>query len=202
MRKADVFVIYDHVQYTKNDWRNRNQIRSTNGPIWLTIPVKHERVSQSIRDTKIAWSGWSKKHFKSLISNYARADCFKDYLPVLEELYSSCDFEYLSEVNILFLTRISEALGIETQFRFSSEFDILADRNENLVNICRTLNCTEYLTGPSALSYLDLELFSSNGIRVEVQNYSDFGTYKQVHEGFVREVSVLDLLLNVGREGF
>jgi hypothetical protein len=39
---ADVFVFYDDVQYTVNDWRNRNRIKTANGVVWLTIPVGNQ----------------------------------------------------------------------------------------------------------------------------------------------------------------
>ncbi len=48
---VDEFILYDDVQFTKRDWRNRNKIKTPNGPAWLTIPVKR-KYPQLIKDTK------------------------------------------------------------------------------------------------------------------------------------------------------
>ena len=36
---VDEFILYDDMQYTRRDWRNRNKIKTFGGVKWLTIPV-------------------------------------------------------------------------------------------------------------------------------------------------------------------
>ena len=102
--KADVFVVYDEVQYTKNDWRNRNIILTQNGPNWITIPVRVNNLDQKIFETKIASTNWNRKHYNSIIFNYSKAPFFKDFKDFLEELYN-VNSEFLSEINIRYISK-------------------------------------------------------------------------------------------------
>lgn len=51
---VDEFIIYDDMQYTKRDWRNRNRIKTSQGLQWITVPVQVKgRFHQKIRETLI-----------------------------------------------------------------------------------------------------------------------------------------------------
>ena len=124
IRRADLFIFYDDVQYDKHGWRNRNQIKSANGKQWLTIPVHSQGVTQGvpIRDVQIDWrTAWPEKHLKALTSSYARAPHFKEYQPLLDEFYGrhdSCIADFTIETTI----RIARELGTgHTRFMRSSE---------------------------------------------------------------------------------
>ena len=118
---VDEFIFYDEVQYTKNDWRNRNKIKTPQGIQWLTIPVRQENLEQKIKDTKISDKKWNIKHWRTISQNYSKAKYFKDYKDIFEELYLTCDEEYLSEINYKFITTINEILGIKTKLRWSRD---------------------------------------------------------------------------------
>ncbi|MBK8506193.1 MAG: WbqC family protein [Saprospiraceae bacterium] len=195
---ADVFVIYDHVQYTKNDWRNRNVIKTPTGINWLTIPVRQERLDQSIDETQISWNKWNIKHWKSIVANYAKTPYFKEYKDFFEELYNGATSHYLSEINVRFIKGICEELRISTEMRYSREFQQKGDRNDNLINICLEVGANTYVSGPAAKSYLDLRKFEENGISVQWMNYEDYPVYRQQYEPFAHGVSIIDVIFNLG----
>ena len=95
IRRADLFIFYDDIQYDKHGWRNRNQIKTHQGKQWLTIPVHAKGVTQgvSVKDVRIDWSKpWVRSHQKSLALSYGKAPCFKDYLPLLESIYQRREY--------------------------------------------------------------------------------------------------------------
>lgn len=194
---VDVFVIYDEVQYTKNDWRNRNVIKTPNGTQWLSIPVRQVGLDQRIYDSRIADASWARKHCGTLQANYARAAFFEQYKhPIFEELTKPGDL--LSELNLRLIRRICELLGIKTRIIDSRELTLEGDRNVRLLDACKKLRATTYLSGPAASSYLDTALFQHEGIAVRWMDYSGYPEYPQLFPPFAHGVSILDLLFNAG----
>ena len=155
---VDEFIFYDEVQYTKNDWRNRNKIKTPQGIQWLTIPVRQESLDQKIKDTKITDKKWNIKHWRTISQNYSKAKYFKDYKDIFEELYLTCDEEYLSQINYKFITTINEILEIKTKLRWSSEFELVDGQTEKLLGICKDCNADIYLSGPAAKDYFNEEV--------------------------------------------
>jgi hypothetical protein len=200
---VDIFILYDEVQYTRRDWRNRNLIKTPQGLRWLTIPVEVKgKYYQSIKEVRIADKSWARDHLKTIHHNYARAGAYKEVFPFLEELYMRAEgMEYLTEVNYLFLRGIMDYLGISTPLRYSWEYPHeSADRNERLVEICLAAGATDYYTGPAARNYLSEDIFAAHGIRVHWLDYSGYPEYPQLYPPFEHGVSIIDLLLNVGKE--
>lgn len=197
---SDEFIVYDDMQYTRRDWRNRNLIKTSSGPKWLTVPVAVKgKFDQRICDTKIADKSWAELHFKTIQHAYSRTPFFREYANWLESLYTeAAAMEYLSEVNLLFLKAICSQLGITTEIRCSTELEIHGDRSERLLNICKTLRADHYISGPAASCYLDLELFNSAGVEVSFFDYSNYQEYDQVYPPFSHQVSALDLLFHAG----
>ena len=197
---VDEFIFYDDVQFTKNDWRNRNKIKTSQGVQWLTIPVKHESLSQKVKDTVIADPKWNRKHWSAIVTNYSKASYFKHYKEIFEELYANVSSKYLSEVNYTFIQKICEILEIKIKFNWSSDFKLIGDKTERLVRVCKEVCATEYYTGPSARGYIDEELFYKEGIKVKYMDYSNYPEYKQLYDAFIHEVSILDLIFNEGSD--
>jgi len=195
---VDEFVLYDDMQYTKNDWRNRNKIKTRNGLEWITIPVRVESLAQTIRETKIVNPLWRKQHWKTLAQNYAKAGHFKEYKDIFEELYLGATEVYLSEINRKFILAINGLLGIATTIRCSSEFTLAPGKSERLLELCKTLGATTYLSGPAASDYLDAAIFAEAGIAVEWMDYSGYPEYTQLFPPFEHGVSIVDLLFNEG----
>lgn len=197
---ADVFVVYDEVQYTRRDWRNRNVIKTPNGLQWLSIPIQVKgKYHQKICDAQISDSLWAVKHWKAIQLNYARAPFFYEYATVMEQLYLSLQNEqYLSKVNLAFIHTLCQLFNINTPIRSSSEFSFSGEKSEKLVAICTQLNATHYLTGKAAQPYLATQLFTQKNIEVVWLDYEHYPTYPQLYPPFQSQVSVLDLLFNMG----
>jgi hypothetical protein len=197
---VDEFVLLDDVQYTKNDWRNRNRIKTAQGVAWLTIPVEHSgRFGQRIDEVHVAGDRWRLKHWRSIVQSYGSAPFFAAYRDRLEALYAEST-ERLSEVNRRFLEVLCELLGVRTRISSSTDYAAVNGRTERLVEICRVLGAETYLSGPAARDYLDESLFAATGISVEYIDYSDYPEYPQLHPPFEHRVSVVDLLFAVGPE--
>ena len=195
---VDEFILYDEVQYTKNDWRNRNIIKTSQGLKWLTIPVRQKSLNQLIKDTKVSDPRWRKKHWATLSQNYSKAKYFKTYKEIFEQLYLSSNEEYLSEINYNFISTINQILGITTKLRYSSEFNLMNGQTEKLLGICKDSKADIYISGPSAKDYFNKELAKKENIQVEWIDYSEYKEYKQLHLPFEHGVSILDLIFNEG----
>lgn len=201
INSCDVFVVYDDMQYTKRDWRNRNQIKTQNGLKWLSIPVEVSgKFEQKINETKIADKSWNKSHLDALKQSYKNAASYKEVFSFIEEIYLTCNFEYLTEINLHFITHINKFLDIITPIKLSSEFNLHEERNQRLVNICKDLNATDYYSGPAAKAYMDESLFEKESIKVHYFDYSGYPAYTQQFEPFEHGVTILDLLFNTGEQ--
>lgn len=200
---VDEFILYDDVQYTKNDWRNRNKIKTSNGIKWITIPIMSKGcVSQSkkINEITIAEKDWAKKHWSLLNQTYKNAPYYLTYEDTFKSFFNASEESFLSMINYRLIIIICKLLNINTPISWSSDYILSSDRNYRLVELCKQAQATHYLSGPAAQSYLDKQLFNENGIEVEWMDYSDYPEYPQLYGNYVHEVSVLDLLFNCGRE--
>lgn len=201
INSVDEFVLYDDVQFTRRDWRNRNQIKTSNGLLWLTIPVDVKgKYAQKINETVITDSDWPKKHWKTISYNYAKAKYFKEYKDFFEDLYMNCKESFLSQVNFRFIMGVNSLLQIKTKITKSGEFELPDGRSEKLLAICKKLKADEYLSGPSAENYLDVKLFLREDIKVSWMNYSGYPEYVQLYPPFEHAVSIIDLIFNAGPE--
>jgi len=196
---VDEFILYDDMQYTKNDWRNRNKIKTPEGTIWLTIPVR-SNYQQKIKDTCVSYPGWNRKHWKSIGQCYSKAKCFHAYRELFEDLYMGADEKLLSRINYRFLTAICAELGIDTRISWSMDYSLTEVKTERLVNLCKQAGATEYLSGPSAKGYMDEELFRKEDIKLSWMEYSGYPEYGQLYPPFDHYVSVIDLILNEGAD--
>lgn len=200
---ADVFVLYDDMQYTRRDWRNRNKIKTPLGLQWLTIPVEVKgKYHQKINETKVSDKAWALKHWTRIKQVYSKAEFFSDYNAILEDMYLNKlqSLEYLSEINQLIIRTICDLLDIKTKIMSSTEFWLAEDRIERLLGICHELGATTYLSGPAAKDYMNLNLFKDAGIHVEWMVYSGYPSYNQQGGDFEHGVTVMDLLFNNGKD--
>lgn len=199
IRAVDVFVTYDEMQYTKRDWRNRNMIKTPQGPVWMSIPVEVKgKFFQKINETRIADKSWTKNHLDLLKQNYRNAAHFKEMISWIEPMYMNCNYEYLTEVNLHFINEINNFLGIKTQILHSSDFKLNEERTQRLVDICNELGVSDYYSGSAAKAYMNEELFDNKKINVHYWDYSGYPEYPQLNGEFTHAVSVLDLIFNTG----
>ncbi len=196
---ADEFILYDDMQFTRRDWRNRNQIKTRDGVKWLTIPVEVKgKYFQKINETKISDSDWGEKHWITILHNYSKAKYFNEYKKLFEDLYLNNKEEYLSKVNYNFLKTVCELLGIKTKMIWSDEFNLLEEKTERLVDICKARGATDYYSGPAAKAYMNEELFERENIKVHYFDYSGYPDYNQLYGDFTHAVSIIDLIFNEG----
>jgi hypothetical protein len=196
---VDEFVLYDDMQYTRRDWRNRNKIKTPNGLQWLTVPVEVKgKYEQKIRETAVAGNDWAASHWGSIKANYSKTPHFADVAEWLEPIYRDESFASLSALNRRFIEAICQYLSIDTIISNSWDYELLEERSERLASICSQAGADEYVSGPAAKSYMDLEAFSQRGIRVSWFNYDGYPEYEQLWGEFEHGVSILDLLFNCG----
>jgi hypothetical protein len=201
INRADVFIFYDDVQYDKHGWRNRNQIKTSQGRQWLTIPVHSAGVvekSVPIKQVKIDWSKpWNEAHWKALTFAYRRAPFFPNFAPMLDSFYRRQDV-FLADFTIDLTVALARELGIHhTRFIRSSELAVTGQKTDRLVQILQQLGAAHYISGPSAKDYIEKEKFASAGITLEYMDYN-YPEYPQLHAPFDPNLSILDLLFMTG----
>lgn len=199
IRACDEFVLLDDVQFTRRDWRSRNRIKTKDGLVWLTIPVHNKgRYHQLIQDVTVSDPAWGTRHWRTIHANYARTPFFDDYAPLFERLFLNPVSDRLSLINHSFIGAICDSLGITTRISWSSGYQTRDGRNERLIDVCRSAGATEYLSGPSAREYIDIDAFAENGISVMFARYEGYPEYAQPYPPFEHAVSILDLLFCTG----
>ena len=201
MNLVDEFILFDNMQYTRRDWRNRNVIKSPSGLTWLTIPVEVKgKYLQEIKDVVTSDSGWNRRHWKTIVHSYSKARHFSRYRDKFEDLYLNTNEKYLSRINCSFIKAICGLLGINTKISWSMDYQLRGDKTERLVDLCRQAGATDYLTGPAAKAYLNEALFLDQGITVGYMDYSSYPEYRQLWPPFESQVSIIDLIFNEGPE--
>ena len=197
IRLCDEFMFLDDVQFQKGGFINRVQIKTPNGPQWLTVPVLRSGHLPPIRDVEIDYrTGWREKHLKTLQANYARAPFVKAMCALVADVYGERP-RTIAEVAIAGTRRCADELGLRPELTFSSSTPVAAMRSERLVELLVPRGTTTYVTGRGALDYLDEPLLARNGIEVRVMEYRRT-PYPQLHGAFDPHVSILDTLANLG----
>lgn len=195
---ADIFVFYDDVQYTKNDWRNRNKLKSANGADWLTIPVGG-CADRLICEVEIPNASWQIKHWKTIEQNYAKSPYFSLYKDILEDVYMRRQWRNLSELNQFLIRTIAmDILEIRTVFQSSSDFALIGKKMDRLLDLVVKLEGDRYLSGPAARQYIEPDRFFEANIQLDWKDYSGYPEYPQRFPPFEHGISILDLLFNVG----
>jgi hypothetical protein len=198
---VDEFVLYDDMQYTRRDWRNRNQIKTAQGVQWLTVPVAAKgKYHQKIRETEIDGDEWVVTHWKSFAQNYRRAPYFEEIAAWLKPIYFEEDFCHISHLNRRFIEAICNYLGIKTRITNSWDYQLSEGKTERLVNLCLQAGGTEYISGPGARDYIDEKVFSDKGVKLTWFSYGGYREYPQLWGEFTHGVTILDLLFNCGED--
>lgn len=205
IQSVDLFVFLDSVQFEKNSYVNRNQIKTSQGPLWLSIPVKTKNhLHTSIANIQIdETKNWRKKHLKTIEQSYSKAPYFKQRFPRLEQL-----FEDLKPITGLADFCWQELQFWLNEFRISTEIIRASskayegEKSDLILNICKHHNADTYLSGKFGKDYLALSEFRDLGIKVEFQEFQS-PNYSQLFGDFVPNLSLIDFWFNVQdcREG-
>lgn len=197
--QSDSFVFFDNVQFSKQSWQQRNKIKTSNGELWLTIPILQNQ-KQKINEVKIDnKSNWKAKHEKSIKFNYCKAPYFDRYLKFIEETYNE-DWEYLIDLNIHIIKFITKKINIKKEFIMSSELNLKGNKTDLLINICKKLDVDTYLSPLGSKEYIEEKnLFKKEGIKLEYQHF-EHQKYHQLFRDFIPYMSMIDLLFNEGEQ--
>lgn len=195
---VDLFIFYDDVKFTKNDWRNRNKIKTPDGLKWITIPCGWKS-HKLICEIDLPDANWQNKHWNLIEENYFRAPYFNLYKKFFENIYLNKKWKNLSELNQHLIKNISlKFLNIKTQFDDSRNYNIQGKGEDRLINLLKKVNATKYISGPSAKAYISNNRFISEGIHLEWMNYDNYPEYPQLYPPFQHAVSIIDILFNTG----
>ena len=197
--RADVFVLLDNVQFKKNEWQNRNRIKTAAGPQWLTVPVTYkfpQRINEVVINNR---DRWQHKQRQAILSNYRKASYWDDFAPIIEEIFTPV-WDYLAPLNIFVVKRLAEILGIATPLYVASEFATFPETpDERLIAIAKHFGADTYLAGSGGGDYMDLDRYEQSDIKVLFQEYHH-PVYEQLFGEFAPFMSVLDLLFNHGQD--
>lgn len=205
--RCDLFVIYDDLQYTRKDWRNRNRIKTPQGAMWLSVPV-HAQTGRKLGIDHIRIvpnQNWAGTHWRALRTNYARAPYFDSYTSYLQLLYRR-PWKFLAELNREVLQFLLDRLGIRTPVLYSSEHHLEQefcrwqpnpDATDRIVFLCRHFGAEHFLEGSAGRNYIDRNRIEQTGVRLHYQDYVH-PRYRQLFGEFIPYLSIVDLLFNEG----
>lgn len=199
--KSDLSIVLDNVMIersSKTRFTNRNKIRTNAGAVWLTIPVKTAGLGQPlICDAELdEGQKWAEKHYRTIVQNYKKSPYYKMHEAWLEQFYNQ-HWSHLAPVLNESTSYLLESLGIDTPRVFSSKMQVEGKKSDLILNLCKHVGATTYLSGPFGREYLELNAFSDAGISVEFDDY-EHPVYPQQHPGFEPYMSIIDLLFNCG----
>ncbi|HZT87592.1 MAG TPA: WbqC family protein [Stellaceae bacterium] len=195
---SDLHIVLDHVQFEKNSFTNRNRLRAAGGPVWLSVPVRTSGRfgALPIADLEIADAGWRRKHWDTMRFAYAKAPFFAAHERFFRELYAR-EWPRLAPLNEAITGELCAAFDIATPRVRSSDLGVGGSKGELVLNLCRAVGATTYLSGPLGRDYLDPEAFAAAGIVLAFHNY-EHPEYRQVLPGFEPFMAAPDLLFNHG----
>lgn len=197
--RADCFVLLDTVQYKKNEWQNRNKIKTADGWQWLTVPVLYKH-PQVINEVKINNKDrWQHRQQQSILSNYKKSACWDILANFFEHIFVE-QWQTISELNVAVVRDLVAILGIKTALYTASELgEFPDDPDERLIAITKSFNADTYMAGSGGRDYMNQEKYQESGIRVVYQEYRH-PVYRQQFGGFEPYMSVIDLIFNYGHE--
>ena len=196
--RADRFISFNQVQYQAKDWNNRNQIKTQQGPIWLSVPVLRKgRLDRNYADIMINNEvGWRRKHWNSMQSNYSKAPYFKNYADYFEDIYAR-EWVSLVELNEVMLQWFLDTLGLDRKVESAADFGFTGEKSELVLDMCKKTEAGTYIFGPQGKDYADVAAFEADGVKVIFDEYQH-PQYPQLYGDFVSHLSIFDLLFNCG----
>lgn len=198
---VDEFIIYDDVQFTKNDWRNRNLIKTPKGLEWLSIPVG-SNINRKICDVELPKSNWVEAHLQKIHHNYNKSKYYKYFFEKFATLLLDKSHSHLTSLNYELIKLFCKELKIETKISDSRDCFYCEGQTDRLISICKEKNANIYLSGPAAKNYIDIEKFLKNEIKIIWIDYSNMQPYEQLWGKYKDGISAIDLIFNTGPNAY
>ena len=201
MMQTDQFIFLNDVQFDRRSWQQRNKIKSAQGELLLTVPVvKKSKSGELIKDVLINQEeAWKKKHLKSMQQHYSKSKYYGEVSEWILPIYER-DFQKLADLNISIIKAIADYLRIDTNFVNSSDLGVEGNKAQRLVNICKKAGADTYLSPMGSFQYIDEDnVFAGSNVNLLYQNF-EHPEYSQLHGEFLSHLSVIDLLMNEGKQ--
>ena len=202
MKRADLFIVEDSLQYTKQDWRNRNRIRTAAGAEYLTVPVQKGATGRTMREVCIDnGQPWGRRQWNLLRANYAKAPYWETYAAFIEETLK-WPWELLLDLDLHLADFLAGEFEISTPTKLLSDVDVTfgSDKTQSLIDLTQAVGASAFIEGASGKSFIECDRFAAAGLEIQFQDYV-CRAYPQQYKPFVSHLSALDLLLNVGPAG-
>jgi hypothetical protein len=203
MRRADVFIIEDNVQFERQGFTNRNRILTSDGVRWLTVPIKHVNKPLLISEVQIANRGipsWGRKHWLTLLHSYCKTPYWNDYADFFKETYES-EWNLLIDLNMHLIKGIMGFLKIDKPLVLSSSLAARGKKTQLIVSQCREVGAEVQLAGNGCKDYIEQGLFAEQGIKLVFQDFVH-PVYPQNTGRFVANLSVVDYLFCAGAKSW
>jgi hypothetical protein len=195
---VDLFVFHDDLKYTKQDWRNRNQLKNGDTKLWITLPVGAKAERLNIDQVTLSSADWQTNHWNLIKQTYGKAAFFTHYADFFEEVYLRRKWNFLSELNQYLIKAICGLLDVKTPFINSGDLNLPGNRTDKVINIVKAVGGTSYLSGPTAMNYIEKEKFESAGIELVFKSYEGYPEYPQNGFPFDHQVAIVDILFHTG----
>lgn len=200
MDAVDIFVIFDDVQFSKGSWHQRNRILHNGKEQFLTIPIRKKGKSkQLIFEVEIDQTKpWKRKHLETIRQAYGKHPFSEDILPLVTTILEK-EYSKLIEINVTFIQKFTEKLGLSPKILFSSELPVSGKRSEYIVNICEYLQVETYVSPPGAKEYVEEDgLFQNSSIQLKYFEYPEFLYPQKGSSDFIPQLSIVDMVANIG----
>ncbi len=199
VRRSDVFIIEDNVQFERQGFTNRNRILTADGIRWLTVPIEHAKKSILISEVHIANEGepsWGRKHWLTLKHSYCKTPYWNIYADFFKETYER-EWELLIDLNMHLIKGIMDFLLIKKPLVMSSSLAASGRKTELIIAQCKELGADVQLAGNGCKEYIEQNLFERQGIKLVFQDFVH-PVYPQARSMFAPNLSVVDYLFCVG----
>ena len=203
LNRFDTIYIERCESFVKQTYRNRCVIATTNGLQTLSIPVEHtqekgEGSSRLITDIRISNHGnWRHLHWNALMSAYGDSPFFDYYVDDLKPFFED-RWENLFDFNMAITHKMCELLDIHPNIQFTENY--IPSRKEEGGG--RKENSVDFPIFNSQFSILNFRDVIRPKKPIPDETFTP-QTYYQVYQkkwGFQPNLSILDLLFNMGNE--
>lgn len=194
--RSDIFIFLDTVQFEKNSFTNRNKVKTSQGPVWLTVPlITKGHLNLTLNQMEIDnRRNWREKHLKTIIQNYKKSPRLQEYSGKIEALYQK-EHVFFSELCWDQLMFWFKEMGIEKKVVRSSNLPVTSKKSDLILDLCRHFGADHYLSGSLGRNYLDEDKFQQAGIKIEYQDYQH-PVYPQLWGDFIPYMSIIDFIMN------